>query len=111
MKTEKFFYDADRYQFDFNICSYKKGFFQLDTGQDAAYFGQWVNPAALKIVCYCEGDVSIITTESIHEFIEEIEKIKIWNEEQGHKFYGIDPGLNEENEKKMKSIGLGEHLH
>lgn len=33
------FHPADRYQFDFNLCSKKKGWKQYDTSQDAWYFG------------------------------------------------------------------------
>ena len=44
MKTEKNFIEADRYLFDFYHCSTKKGYAQLDTSQDASYYGTWTNP-------------------------------------------------------------------
>lgn len=54
------FNPIDRYYFDFNVCTAKKGWSQYDTYQDAHYFGVWVNKEKLQIITYAEGD--IITT-------------------------------------------------
>ena len=48
MNTQKTFCNSDRYTFDYDICSYKKGFAQIDTTEDASYFGNWVNFKAKK---------------------------------------------------------------
>jgi len=111
MKTERFHLHSDRYVFDFNHCTIEKGFAQIDTSQDASYFGTWANPFEFKIINYCEGDVSIQTMESEQEFKEEIERIKTWNEEMGFRFIGIDPGFNEALAKRFKDIGLNSMLH
>ena len=47
---------TDRYSFDFKLCTPKNGWAQVDTSQDASYFGTWANPFERKTVSYCEGD-------------------------------------------------------
>lgn len=111
MKTEKRFLSANRYRFDFGMCSSKNGFAQIDTSQDASYFGTWANPFELKIISYIEGDIIIQSAESVDEFVTEIRKIKEWNERYGWRFLGIDPGCNADIEEKFKAIGLGDFLH
>ena len=49
MKTEKTFCNSDRYIFDWNYCNFKKGFAQIDTTEDASYFGNWVNFKNLEL--------------------------------------------------------------
>ena len=39
MKITREFAPADRYVYDFGLCSYKNGCAQVDTAQDASYFG------------------------------------------------------------------------
>ena len=54
------FVGGDRYRFDFDVCSAKKGWRQYDTSQDASYFGVWVHLERRQIVTFAEGDVSIV---------------------------------------------------
>ncbi len=103
--------NSERYAFDFEICTTQKGWAQLDTSQDACYFGNWASPSSLKIVSYCEGDITIQTAENKEEFVEEILTMKKWNNENGHKFLGIDPGFNKKLESDFVSIGLEQLLH
>ena len=111
MKTIREFAPSDRYRYDFGLCSSKNGFAQVDTSQDASYFGTWANPDRLMIVCYCEGDVIIQTAENKSEFVNEIHNIKKWNTENGHRFIGIDPGFNEALAAKFCDLGLSDLLH
>ncbi len=63
------FHPADRYQFDFKLCTKEKGWRQYDTTQDAWYFGVWVHPEKRTIITYAEGDVTAVncsTEESYH---------------------------------------------
>jgi len=111
MKTEReFISNGERYAFDFNLCSASKGWAQVDTKQDAWYYGTWANPFQLKTVNYCEGDLTVKTAETEAEFIEEIREMKRWNEESGY-WLGIDPGLKGDIENRFKELGLGEFLH
>ncbi len=112
MKTTRDFeVDGSRYRYDFGACSYSKGFAQVDTGQDAYYFGTWCNPVTLQIVSYCEGDVTSQQAESVSEFTEELQRIKRWNEENGHAFLGIDPGLGDDMRRRFNELSLTDLLH
>ena len=111
MKTVREFQPADRYVYDFGLCSTKNGFAQIDTGQDAHYYGTWASPKMLIIVCYCEGDVTIQTADNEKEFVREINNIKTWNNENGHSFHGIDPGFNKDLKDRFVKMGLSDLLH
>ena len=102
---------TDRYAFDTGPCSPRLGFAQVDTGQDASYFGTWANPNTLKIVSYIEGDILVQEAESPEEFVSEIQRIRDWNEENGYGFKGIDPMCVPEIEEGFKALGLGDLLH
>ena len=110
MKTIRDFEPADRYVYDFGACSITKGYAQVDTGQDASYYGTWANPETLTVVNYCEGDVCVRIADTPQEFVEELRTIKQWNEENGHGFLGIDAGLGDLPDK-FRAIGLGDLLH
>jgi len=111
METIRSFEPANRYKYDFGACTSGKGFAQIDTSQDASYYGTWANPFDLIIISYCEGDVTIQKTDIAKEFVDEIFKIKSWNDEYGHRFIGIDPGFNVELKNRFVELGLGEFLH
>ena len=102
---------TDRYAFDTGQCSTRNGFAQVDTSQDASYYGTWANPFKLIIVNYLEGDIIIKEAGTQKEFTEEIFKIKKWNEESDYYFRGIDPGFNKELKAKFQLLGLQELLH
>ncbi len=108
MKKEHSFMSADRYLFDFRLCRVSDGWAQIDTSQDASYYGQWANPFTLEIVSYVEGDVYRNTAESPEEFVAELRSIKAWTIERGHRFIGIDPGLLEQPKKRLVELGLGD---
>jgi len=111
MKKTRDFNPADRYVYDFGLCSSKNGFAQIDTSQDASYFGTWANPEKLIIFNYCEGDCFTTECHTAEEFVREILSIKSWNEENGFRFIGIDPGLDQKQIDCWKAIGLGNLLH
>lgn len=81
MKKTETHEDSDRYQFDFYECSSKKGYAQIDTDQDAWYYGHWANPTELKFVGYCEGDVTRIQFDNPAEFCQYIRQ---WCENAAH---------------------------
>lgn len=102
--------DGDRYRFDWKQCTPDKGWAQLDTRQDAWYFGQWANPTTLQIVGYAEGDVTRQTAETREEFCKAIREIKDFHDKYD-KFLGIDPMLREEIAEAFRDLGLGDLLH
>lgn len=111
MKTTRLFAEGDRYLYDFGPCSYTNGFAQLDTAQDASYFGTWVSPGSLKLVNYCEGDITIHEAESAAELAAHIAELARWNIRQGYKAIRIDPGLDPAMRQALIDIGLREYLH
>lgn len=110
-RIERTFAPGDRYKYDFGVCSYANGWAQVDTGQDACYFGTWVNPELRQTLCYCEGDVTRCYFDTDAELVEEFERIKAWNDENGHKHFGIDLGFGDDLKKKLIDAGLGPFLH
>jgi len=111
MKISRDFANADRYHYDWGLCSAKNGFAQVDTEQDASYYGTWANPFKLIIFSYAEGDCTTVEAANQEEFIAEILKLKTWNEENGWKFSGIDCMCKEEIEQEFIKMGLKELLH
>lgn len=97
--------------YDFGKCSIDKGWAQIDTNQDASYFGQWINPTERKIFAYVEGDLILTQLDTDDELKSEVDEMKRWNDEQGHRFIGIDPGFNAELKAELVSVGLGGYLH
>lgn len=112
MKTETSFMPmGDRYRFDCGMCTPSKGWAQVDTSQDASYFGTWANPTTLEIASYCEGDVSLRTAATDTEFVEALRELKTWNEEHGHTFLGIDPLGTDSIKERFEALGLADLLH
>lgn len=112
MKMERSFDGmGERYQFDFSECSYDKGWCQIDTEQDAPYYGNWCNPITLEITTFCEGDITRQQAESVAEFVEAIDGIATWNDENGWKPIRIGPGSDIEMKAKLLGLGLGKYLH
>lgn len=110
-QVQREFLPSDRYQYDFITCTTAKGWAQVDTRQDASYFGQWVNPTLRQIVCYCEGDVIITTVDTDDELVREMAAIKEFTDGQGYPFLGIDPGFSEELKERLMACGLGQFFH
>ena len=99
---------TDRYAFD-RCFSVGNGYAQIDTTQDAAYFGTWASPSERKIVTYAEGDITYQTAETDEEFAEAIRALWQWNRERGFLF-GIDTGGSAELAEQFRAVGLGELL-
>lgn len=115
MQITRSFKDTDRYEYDCGICNSSNGFAQVDTSQDASYFGTWANPFTFSIFCYCEGDTTLQQAESAEEFIAAIKDLYDWNINAGYGF-GIDPGWPgsescESIKAEFEKLGLGNLLH
>ena len=110
-RIEEFMEGIERYYFDFGECSYHLGYAQVDTSDDAPYFGIWTNPTSLTTVKYIEGDVYRDIAESVEEYVEYIRQMKTNFENGGREFKGIDPMLDAGISNRFKEIGLGELIH
>ena len=97
--------NKDRYHFDFGECSYENGFCQIDTTQDASYYGNWIHLDKMYLVSYAEGDVRRIQFDNRDEVVKWLRNV-----------YGlihIDPGLGDMRErtiKRMQELGITELL-
>lgn len=112
MKTiTRDFTPADRYLYDFGLCTTARGWAQIDTSQDASYFGQWINPSRRIVFSYVEGDCIVVKLDTDAELAAEIAEMQRWNEQQGHRFIGIDPGFNADLKAALIAAGLQEYLH
>ena len=96
------FYDRDRYFYDWGPC---RGWPQLDTNQDASYYGTWCHPKMLVFVSFIEGEETVIELGSEREFIKEINDWYKSMKDGGHN-PRIDPGLKDEISSELERMGL-----
>lgn len=111
VKVTRNFLQVDRYKFDFDECSAKNGWAQVDTDQDASYYGTWANPIELKIFNYCEGDTTLQECETQEEFIGALREIEKFEVDSGRRPAQIDPMLNDAIKKIFQDMGLEDMLH
>jgi len=62
--------DINRYALDTILIP--ENYHQLDTEQDAEWYGVWISPTELKLVEYAEGDLTETTFENVAEAIWQI---------------------------------------
>ncbi len=106
MKTKRgFLPNANRHQFDVELC--KQGWSQIDTGQDASYFGVWCNPVELKVFEFCEGDTMLAEAETGSEFVELLRSME---KSHGGKF-AIDPALYPDSDQPFIAMGLSDLMY
>ena len=105
------FSPGDRYTYDFGLCSYEKGWAQVDTAQDAPDIVTWANPTRLMIFSYCEGDTTLKEAASPEGFVAELLEIDAWNRDHGFGPARIDPGYDPAMKAAFEALGLVEMLH
>ena len=110
MKTQKTFCNSDRYTFDYGICNYKKGFAQIDTTEDASYFGNWINFKNMELLTYCEGDLTVIKCDDVEEFKQQLLKVVSWYK-NNKSFIGIDLMCSDEIKKDFKNLNLDKEFY
>jgi hypothetical protein len=104
------FCPADRYLYDFRVCTYEKGWAQIDTRQDASYYGTWTNPERREIFSYCEGDTTLVQCDTDDEYRQAVQELAHWNKQPGY-WLGIDPGFQPEMKQRFERLGLADFLH
>ena len=102
--------DSSRYTFDFDKCQAKHGWAQVDTCQDASYFGIWTNPLTLEIVSYTEGDICHQQAENPEEYVEALRELKAWNDRMGFKC-AIDTMMNDRIHTTLGGLDLLDLVH
>lgn len=112
MRHERdFMANGNRYHFDFGECSANNGFAQVDTTQDASYFGIWTNPYDFITVSYIEGDINRDTASNAEEYIAFLRKLHAAYEKMETPIRGIDPMLNYDLRDRFVELGLTDLLH
>ena len=110
--TRKFVPDANRYIFDFmkveSPTNQKMPLAQIDTYQDAEYFGVWTNPFKRQIITYAEGDITIQKGESEKEYKRALIDAILFYRDGGKCF--IDPMCNDELKAELERLGMEEFL-
>lgn len=101
---------SDRYKYDFRQCKSSAGWAQLDTKQDASYFGNWINPLTFELMSYCEGDTTHTKCESEADFIATVRECVQWHAERGY-FIGIDGMCEPAIIEAFTRMGMAEFLH
>jgi hypothetical protein len=101
---------SDRYKYDFRECHFKDGWAQLDTKQDASYFGNWINPLTLKLMSYCEGDTTLTECEDEADFITQVRACIGWHQDHEY-FIGIDGMCDTPIIEAFTRMGLAAFLH
>jgi hypothetical protein len=101
---------SDRYKYDFRKCLPADGWAQLDTRQDASYYGNWVNPLTLELFSYCEGDIVHTKCADEADFIATLRTCVEWHREREY-FIGIDGMLNEPIISALTRLGFAADLH
>jgi hypothetical protein len=101
---------GDRYKFDFRLCTPSSGWAQLDTRQDAPYYGNWVNPLKRELVSYCEGDITHTLCDDDEDFKRTLRECIDWHRERQY-FIGIDPCGEDTIRSELIRFGFEADLH
>lgn len=110
MKLTRGFEQADRYKWDLEYSA-AKGWAQVDTEQDAPYFGMWANPFEMKIFEYCEGDTALFEFEAPEEFAAHLRETDAFEIRSGRRPVKIDGMCNDRIIKAFESLNLTDMLH
>ena len=101
---------SERYKYDFRLCTPAEGWAQLDTKQDASYFGNWINPLTFTLFSYCEGDTTLTECEDEADFIATVRECVQWHSESDY-FLGIDGMCSAPIIEAFTRMNLAEFLH
>lgn len=108
MRTEERFEGgADRYRFGTGMCRTAEGFVQVTSGQDAWYFGMWVDVRGRRIVTFAEGDLTIETADDDAELAAALRRHADWHARNGFRFR-IDAETNRNAEERLRGLGAGD---
>ena len=87
------------------------GFAQVDTRQDASYYGTWCSPAERTIVSFSEGDVTTTVCETDEELVAELREFARWTDEAGYGPMKIDAVCHDGLRPAFEKLGLADLLH
>lgn len=97
--------EYNRYYFDFGQCAPGTGYVQIDSVQDASWYGQWCNPDERRIIIYCEHDLTVIDCDTDEEFVGEMRKLQ--QQAVRHEWGAtIDTGFDTALRQRFSELGL-----
>jgi len=99
--------NGERYLFDFEVCKSEDGWAQVDTTQDASYYGNWFNPITREFRTYAEGDTAHHTFDNDEEMITWLREFVKWNRDSGY-WRGIDTMMRPDIELKFDELGIND---
>lgn len=88
-----------------------QGWAQVDTAQDASWFGTRASPDKCTILNFAEGDVTRTVFDTDEEFAAAIREIDRWNRDHGYGPVKINPGFDPALKAAFEWVGLGDKLH
>lgn len=109
INTQRTFRPSSRYEFDRDLNE-GIGWTQVDTEQDASYFGNWTNPTERSWFSYTEGDICIVTCDTDEDYIAYVNETMNWyllRENRRPFFDFLSPAIKAEFER----LGLQEWFY
>jgi len=102
---------GDRYSFD-RQYTLANGWAQVDTYQDAPYFGIWTSPALLQIFTYCEGDLCLEQCNDVADYVDAVKRcIAFYDGHEKPCRIDVFESRFPEMAKAFRDLGLGEFIH
>jgi hypothetical protein len=101
--------DGNRYIYDFDLSSTKWA--QVDTPEDASYYGIWVNPFLMRVLTFVEGDTTILQADSEADLTAYLRRLEEFYKEGDRKLPKIDPGFNDSLRAEFVRLGLEDMMH
>ncbi len=111
MKIIRSLEPGDRYRFDFDLWSCARGWAQVDTAQNASWFGTWASPAERSILNFAQGEVTRSVCETDEEFVAALRQIDRWNRHHGYGPARIDLGIDPALKAAFEAVVLGDMLY
>lgn len=113
--TRSFASDGNRYEIDRGPCSYANGFCQIDTDQDAGWYGTWTSPERRIIATYAEGDIIVEKAEDDYEYrkalVNHLTSHSHVNPNRPHAMIDIGLTRSAEFREMFVSLGLASYIY
>lgn len=110
VSIKRHFLPTDRYDVERRL-GLANGWLQIDTPQDAPYFGQWTNPTTREIYSYTEGDHARVTCQNDLAYAHQIVQGAEWSLKHCGKKALVDSNGHMDVIARFTALGLQEFIH
>ena len=107
IKIKRFFNETSAYGLAYGLKN--KGYYSINSEEDADYYGNWFSIKELKILSYAEGDVTLTTVTNENELKNQLIKMINWMKTR-EMFIGI-PVEKEERKNELIYLGLENFIY